>query len=140
MTKGKLDECPKCKKQNREKYFIDRLNSKYKNEFEVIHYINYDKKVTLRHKACGSILEVYPSNLFNGSFPCKKCLKDHKNKEKKLKYEKKINEIYKGKFSFIGDYNGIKTKTKFHCNSCDTSFDETPDIMLQKRKKCPNCR
>lgn len=141
FLKHKIEYCPECREYSREIQFKKRLQDKYGDDFELISkYESSNKRVTLKHKACGSIFETYSSNLFNGSYPCKSCLNKVKSIKKKEKYKQKINEIYNKKFNFTGEYLGIKTKTEFHCNLCNNTFKETPDIMLQGKKKCPYCK
>ena len=96
--------------------------------------------LSLEHKTCGSVFEISVNSLFCGSYPCEECLKRRKSKEKKGKYNVKIEDIYNKKFSFIGDYLGIKNKTEFICNLCNNIFKDTPDILLQGKKKCPHCK
>ena len=140
LLKDKVSECSKCKEISKKADFEKRLNDVYEDEFKLINYISGDKKVTLEHRKCVNVFDIHPSNLFHGSFPCKECLKKEKNKNKKIKYEEKINKLYNGKFSFVGEYLGIKTKTEFKCNSCDNTFYETPDIITQGRRTCHCCR
>lgn len=141
LIKGKIKDCPECKESFKEKRFIEKLKSTYNDEFELIgKYGTFDKKVTLKHKTCGSSFEIFPSNLFRSSYPCKKCLEKMKTTEKKEKYSIKIKDIYNGKFTFTGDYTGIKTKTEFTCNLCNNTFEETPDNILRGKRKCPYCK
>ena len=137
----KVETCPACREDSREKKFKEKLKSTYNNEFELIsEYESSDKKIILKHKKCGSSFEIFPTNLFNGNYPCKECSKKMKALEKKEKYVAKIKDIYNGKFTFTGEYLGVKSKTEFTCNLCNNTFEDTLDKISRGKRKCPHCR
>lgn len=141
LIKGKIKDCPECKERFKEKRFNEKLKSKYNDEFELIgKYETFDKKVTLKHKTCGSIIEIFPGNLFKHKYPCRKCLEKIINIERKEKCSSKIRDIYDEKFIFTGEYLGVKNKTEFTCNLCNKTFEDTPDIMLRGKRRCPHCK
>lgn len=62
--------CPKCAGLQRKNtnLFKKEVKEKYGNEFEILgKYINYTTKLSVRHNVCGTVWDVTPSNLMQGS-------------------------------------------------------------------------
>lgn len=139
LLKNKLDYCPKCKEETKEMNFKQKLYNLYKDEFKLVsRYNGYNELLKLKHKKCGSIIEISPANLFKRNHPCTECFNKERTLKNKLKYEKAIKAKHGENIVFAGDYLGSRVKTEFYCNICDNSFFETPDIVLRKRN-CPHC-
>lgn len=85
-----------------EKDFLDKLTSKYGNEYELVSdYINVKKKIKLKH-ICGYIWNTNYDKVINGSNECPECF-DNKNSKLSRKIQKWLedNHIeYVKEFSF----------------------------------------
>lgn len=141
MLKSEVATCPECRAEMRHAEFKNKLKSFYDDEYVLVgKYDKANKKVKLKHKTCGSIIDVYPTNLFKVKYLCKECNKDSELLRRKEKCVLKINNKYNGLYTLEGDYSGTKIKTQFRCNNCKQSFSERPEILLYKNKRCPHCK
>lgn len=141
LLRRKMETCPECRNDSQQENFLKKLNSLHGDKFELVgSYNGYDNKVRLKHKSCGSIFDIFPSNLFEKRNPCRECSKKEILLEKNKQYKKKIKNLYKGKFNLIGEALGVKYEAEFLCNSCGNTFKEKLETVLRGKKKCPNCK
>lgn len=140
MLKAKMTTCPKCRDEIRELEFKNKLKNIHNDEYLLVgEYAGSHKKVKLQHKKCDSVFEVNTSNLFKLKTPCKECNKQIELLKRKENCINKINNKYNGLFSLKGEYLNTKTDTQFYCHDCNNTFDEKPEVLMFKNKKCPHC-
>ena len=53
-----------------------------------------------------------------------------------MKFAKQIHEMYADKFTFIGEYYNSKTKIEMYCNDCKSTFQGSPNHMLEGHLGC----
>lgn len=141
LLKRKIEHCPECRQESQQENFLKKLTDLHGDKFELVgNYNGYDNKVTLRHKTCGSIFDIFPSNLFSTPNPCRECSKKEILLEKNKKFKKKIKTLYDGKFDLIEEALGVKYEVEFLCNSCGNTFEEKLETVLRGKKKCPHCK
>lgn len=132
--------CPNCKDEFKEREFKNKIKEYYNDEYELVgSYKLPNKKVKLYHKRCGSIIEKYKTNLLKEKNICSKCNKEDALKEREQSVVSRMKERYGDNIVLKGPYQGMKTKTKFHCNNCNNDFENTPDAMVSRTKKCLTC-
>ena len=74
--------------------FIEQCNKYYNNELELVgEYKNQMTKVLLKHKPCGMIWKVRPSDIIHGRSHCPKCRTQESMGEKKIRLFLENNNI-----------------------------------------------
>ena len=77
--------CPHCLQDAKNRYFQDVLDKKTNNSYELVSNYNIaNSKVTIKHKVCGEIMEVWASSIFSikTQLRCSYCVKLLKSSEK----------------------------------------------------------
>ena len=107
----------------------------------------HHNKVTIKHKKCGNIYKVTPTNYLAGR-RCPKCsrikanrINSQNKRNRKTTTEsfiKEINNLYSGEFTILSKFINSTTKIKVKHNKCGYIFDIVP-YNLKKRGRCPKC-
>lgn len=111
---------------------------KFNDEYVAITpYIDYKTNVYFKHLKCGNVIRRRPGDFFQGK-TCTKCSsKSNKDKWKEKFFE--INEEALKDFELIGDWDCVKSKTKFKHTTCGTTFSIRPNNFRKYKFKCPKC-
>lgn len=136
--------CPKCKKENRKREFVERVLSETNNEYIPISEYNTCKdKVLFRHNIPECLNEFWmpADTFFNNGSRCPKCML--KQRIDKLfisqeEFENRIEDIHNGDIKILGKYRGGKERVKIQHISCGRIFDTYAGDLLQG-KGCRYC-
>jgi len=89
-------------------------------------YINKNTKIEVIHYACGNTFLKRPHDITSKNSGCPFC-----NGNKKALYtEKWVKDNTPKDYEYLEGYTGMKTKCKFHCNICDTDFEQYPSRLI----------
>lgn len=135
--------------------FINECNKYYNNELELVgNYINQTTKVLLRHKPCGMIWSVRPSDIIHGRSHCPKCRTQESlgvkrireflelnnilfEQEKRLEDSRQRFDFYLPKYNLAIEYNG---KQHYVFNSffhkTEEGFKQYQERDLKKQEYC----
>jgi hypothetical protein len=141
--------CPECsKKKGSQKQsktheqFSQEVYDLVGDEYEVLsEYIKSKEKVKFRHKACGTIFKMQPSNFLFGQ-RCNSC--SHKASAEKQRHttELYINEVFKlvgDKYKVLGEYLNNHTHILMKHNDCGFEYLVRPS-NFKGGKRCPKCQ
>lgn len=136
--------CPKCKKENRKKEFVQKVLLETNNEYiPISEYDTCKDKVLFRHNKSDCMNEFWmtPDTFFNGGSRCPICM--HRQGADKLfisqeEFENKVKDIHKDNIKIIGKYRGYKEKVKIQHTPCGRIFDTYAGDLLQG-KSCRYC-
>ena len=123
------------KNLDKNKWFQDRLDEIYGNEFKLLsNYINTKTNVEVLHLKCGSIICKKPIHLMQG-YGCKKC----SNRE--IMDNKKFDSILGSEYTRLGNCKGNKNKVliRHNCKDCNFYEYEVKPSNFQQGKRCPKC-
>jgi hypothetical protein len=123
------------------KFTLEEVNEKVKHKsIKILTYESILKPVDAECLICGNKWTTQANVLLNKVCGCPVC--NHKKAAKKLSFTKETfmescGEL-KSDIEMIGEYTKFQEKTKFHCNTCNYTWETTP-YMIKKFKSCPNC-
>lgn len=129
------------KKTKSHEWFIDKLNSTYPNEYDILS--KYTKKkdpIKIRHKICGYEWETTPDALLsqrNNHAPCPKCSKVYKISDEEYK---EILKSQNPNIFPIEEYVNSDTKILHKCKICNHEWRAEPGSIIHANRGCPICR
>ena len=142
--------CPECAKRK-----ISAARIKTHDEFvEEVAIKNPDIKVLgeyvldnvkiefqCNNPNCGHKWFATPDKIIHKMTGCPKCAKLNRAKKKTKTYDDFVDEVQRKNpnIEVVGEYNGIKAKTKFKCRICGNIWSTTPDSILNGNSGCPMC-
>ena len=122
--------------------FVQEVKDKYGDQYEILGtYDGCDKKVKVRHNACGTEWDIRPNDLLKKE-RCPVC-----GKEKLIKSLRKDKEVFKkefyevsnGEYELLSEYVKDEEKVRIkHLGECNKEFLMTPSKFL-KGQRCPHC-
>lgn len=144
--KNGKSKCNACVKNIRVKksikthdFFVNEVNQLTNNEYIVVdRYIKDGVKISMKHKQCGHIWKVSPSNFLKGS-RCPKC--QHRNIRKTTsEFKEEVKLLVDEEYSVIEEYPNHKdVKIKFYHKTCNGYFEMSPHNFLAGQR-CTICK
>lgn len=137
-------KCERCSFESRKKTdteFKAEVKALVGNEYVLVSkYQRSNKKVKFKHKTCGNIFTMLPSNFLRGH-RCPKCM--HKKRAQGLKktdaeFKAEVNKIIGNEYLILNQYVGRTVSILFKHSLCGTTFYMTPDVFL-RGGRCPSC-
>ena len=130
--------CPYCyghiKKTDKE--FKKEIHDLVDNEYIFLDsYVNDYTKLKVKHKTCGNVYEVKPSNFLQGQ-RCPYCFGTIKKTDKEFKQE--IYSLVDDEYVFLDTYVNNYTKLKVKHKTCGNVYEVQPDHFLIGTR-CPYC-
>lgn len=140
-------KCPHCLQEAKNKYFQDLLNELSNGDFILKgNYTSTKEDVEILHKSCGKSFKINAGRVvLKKVISCKLCVNEDNEYQRKLQRERNINfkKELKNKglsdFENIGNYINRTTETTFIHKTCGYEFSTTPEKLLGRVNKCPNC-
>ena len=133
------NRCPKCSRyalKSTEK-FAREVKEKTKNEYLVLgEYKNFDSRVMVKHKTCGSEFFTFPNTILRGS-ACKKCANEKKRKGID-EFKREVTNLVGDEYIICGEYRNNKTKIDIKHIVCGNVWSVAPSNFLRGRR-CPKC-
>ena len=120
--------------------FRKRVRELVNDEYEFIDsYVSATTKIRCRHKKCGHVWLIRPSDFLNNNRRCTNtnCM-PRKNRKTQVQIMKEIRQFTNGNLSLIGKYFGANFKSKFRCNQCGYEWEKVPNDVL-RGSGCPQC-
>lgn len=141
--------CPECsKKKGKQKQtkthqqFVNEVYNLVGEEYEVLSlYIKSKEKVEFRHKACGTVFKMQPSNFLSGQ-RCKECSNKEATKNQRHTTEKFINDLFElvgDEYTVLGEYVNNHTDILIKHNVCNHNYLVRPS-NFKGGKRCPKCQ
>jgi len=132
--------CPHCFKKEllTQEQFEKQVDDLGKGEYEVLgRYVNNKTKISIKHKTCGTIYDVFPRNFVQGK-RCAVCarVKPLTNEE----FEKRLYDIYGDEWSRFSEYEAINKPIQVKHNSCGHIITQTPKVIFGQRFGCKYCK
>lgn len=124
------------KKKTHEEFLID-VKNKLGNDYEVLsQYTNAHGKVLMKHYICGNTFEKNIHDIITKSSGCPYC-----NGSKPALYNEQwvINHTPLP-YHYITGYKGMKEKCIFHCDKCNTNFEQLPSRLINQHLYGCNCQ
>jgi len=131
--------CPKCNGGNRmsQKEFEDKVYKEGNGKYIFLEqYVNYQTKITCRHKECGHEWKITPNDFLYKNARCPKCAGNKKKTPEE--FEKEVKDLTKGEYVFLEKYISADKKITCHHKECGHEWRITPNNFLQGRR-CPKC-
>ena len=122
-----------------------KTNEQFKQEvFELVGdeyifldaYVNKRTKLRVKHKRCGYVYKVLPSNFIKGT-RCPHCYIAPKQKTN-AQFKKEVHDLVGNDYTFLEPYVNNYTKLKVKHNKCGRIYEVKPNVFLQGRR-CPYC-
>lgn len=122
--------------------FKERLLNYNNGEYENVEpYINKRTKILFKHK-CGKKFYSYPMDVLYGKKHCPVCIKkkiSELTRKPKEKFLEEFNELAKGEYTLLTDYEKSNKKVIIKHNVCGHKFEVTPNNFISKKSRCPLC-
>ena len=132
--------CSGCEQDYKRNEYNEKIVNYYGDSYELYgEYEDSYKKVDIIHKECGTIIKKRKNNLFDSKNLCPVCRVKNRIKAQLEKIDLAMKNLYNNEVIFTGEYKSMRDKSKFYCTKCESDFYKTPEKMVQKRIKCPNC-
>jgi len=122
------------------KNFVKTFDELYGDRYDFLGLCEGGIKFKVRHKECGYEWDTYPCNFIKMLKNGKKC-PDCSGKPRYTTetFNKKLDKIYKGEYSFITEYKGAFTSGVFIHNKCGCKWEDEPHNFLYFGGRCPKC-
>lgn len=139
---GKYYEiCPVCRKSNRLKSAINKLESIHKGKYLLLNSEDFEgvtKPLKFKHLKCGSVIEKTFSALWSskGEY-CPECSLEITNTKKLKAY---VFNRFKGEYTVAGEYSKSNIPVKFRHKKCGRSFNMTTKDFQNRKEPCPYCQ
>lgn len=149
--------CPSCGKQKAAKLSAatGRLYARTTNEFiresvaihgnkfgyDLVEYVNLEKKVKIRCNACGVVFEQSPASHLhgNGCRFCRPSLIGIKRTISNDEFVTKAKSMHGDRYNYEKSaYSGYRNKVTITCNKCGTDFEQVASSHLSGCG-CPSC-
>ena len=139
----KGNRCPQCANLHRGDK-LTKNDTQFKREIENLvgdeyvfldTYTNRKTKLRVKHKKCGNIYTVTPSNFLSGK-RCPYCNGGIKKTDTQFKQE--VKNLVGNEYIFLDDYITNKTKLRVVHNKCNNIYEVTPSDFLTGYR-CPYC-
>ena len=130
--------CPKCNGGIRytQKDFLSMLEKSQGDNITTIDtYVNSSTKLSFHCNVCGNTWKAVPQTVLRGC-KCPRCVgKGHKTQ---LQFLEDLNKTHGNKVTTNDKYINDKSKMKFKCGVCGTTWKATPNSILGG-SGCPKC-
>lgn len=142
FTKGKYYEiCPVCRKANRLKSAINKLESIHKDKYLLLNPEDFEgvtKPLKFKHLKCGSVIEKTFSALYSskGEY-CSECSLEITTTKKLKAY---VFNRFKGEYTVASEYSKSSIPVKFRHKKCGRSFNMTSKDFQNRKEPCPYCQ
>lgn len=139
VLRWKGDGCPVCTNRKKKSHddFITEVFNEVGDEYEILgNYKTINKKITIKHKACGFIWDVSPSHFLHNKSRCPKCVGVIKKTTKDYKNE--VANMVNKEFVVLGEYYNAHINILMRHSSCNKTFEKTPNVFLRS-PSCPHC-
>jgi hypothetical protein len=137
-------QCKKRKPRKTHRQFVEEVIEIRGDIYEFLsEYTSSTDLVKIKHKACGHVWNVTPTNLTK---------KDHKGKlycpncnggvgYTLEKFKEKVFSLVKEEYVVIGDYVNAQTpiKMKHNLESCSNVYHVRPNDFISGENRCPKC-
>lgn len=100
-------------------------------------FSRYQDKKRFRCRKCKYEWETTPSAVKSGN-GCPNCAGNARITEGQ--FLERLHKLNGNRISMIGKYVGYGKATDFQCNECGHKWSDTPSVMIDKRKGCPDCK
>lgn len=142
------ERCPKCmyakngiKQRKTNAEFKKEVKELVGKEYEIIdEYQGATTKVRFKHRLCGNIFEMRPSNFLNGS-RCPKCANKvtaQKLRKTNDKFKSEVKNLTDEEYIVLSKYKNCKTKVILKHQICGNTFAVAPNLFLHGTR-CPFC-
>ena len=142
--------CPECAKRKisislskTHEEFVREVSVKNPDVTVLGTYISDNVKIEFQcnNPNCGHKWYTTPDKIVHKLTGCPECAKLRRAKKMTKTHEDFIKALQKKNFKIevVGEYAGIKTKTKFKCCVCGHTWLSTPDSILNANTGCPMC-
>lgn len=121
------------------KIFLDKLNQRYNNEYEVLgEYQTQNTKIKVKHSICHQEFEITPKQfLAKRSKGCNYCRINNRTKTHEA-FVQEVDSLVGDEYVVLSQYVKSSQKLKMkHCK-CETEYEVTPSKFLCGRR-CPKC-
>lgn len=112
--------------------FLKRVSDKFDNKYEIIGtYTIKNNKIQVKHRDCGHITEMLPSNILKG-YGCKICsdIKRGFNRRKPFEdFKNELETIYPNRFEIL-EYEKNSSDVFVRCKTCDNVFYRTGNDLI----------
>lgn len=142
ITNGRRSGCPKCNHRKgadklfvSHEEFVNRIDIIFNKRFTILSpYKGNHESVTVRHEDCGRVYDRQAGDMLQGK-GCKWCgwgaTKDTQW------FKEKVQEMYQGEYSVLGEYVGSSTKILIKHNKCKKEYLISPSNFIHgARCKC----
>lgn len=141
--------CKQCYQNNRSRVtkedVIKKVNEKYGDQrfnFSKFTFNDIHDEAILICNNCGSEILVTVSDLTRNRKVelCSNCKKKENFNTYCEKFKEKVKEKFGNAFNLDGvQYTNAKSKVQIKCNTCNSTFEITPDSLLHSKYGCPVC-
>jgi predicted Zn-ribbon and HTH transcriptional regulator len=139
LHKSRPTGCSFCygNKKKTTNEFKNKIFNLVQDEYEVLgEYKTTHDLIQFKHKTCGSIFDMRPSNFLQGQ-RCPECnlnkLKTHQE------FLNEVKKLEKKNYIVLENYVNDSTKINFYHKKCGTTYSVTPRDFLNGHR-CPTCK
>ena len=123
-------------------YFAEKAKERMDKRCELVgKYVNAKTKIAVKCTRCGLVFDALPGHVLEGK-GCPKCWKIDNGeyfRKKPEVFRSQIEEIWRGDFKLLSDYESQKIKVEVLHVKCGRVFFSTPDSLLHGNG-CPYCK
>lgn len=144
--------CPRCAVRKRSKKrrltheeFFERFNESSNGEYELLsRYTKQKDKIKVKHKLCGSVYEVYPTNFIHHKNRCMNgpCVTERRSASQRWtqeRFEEEVFSLVGYEYKVLGEYRNFLTPVKIRHNKCSNIYNALPGNFIHQNKRCPKC-
>lgn len=136
--------CKVCQINNSRKThedFVKEIHELVDNEYEILSkYTKHDKKVKIKHQACGNEYLVSPRDFLKGR-RCVKCKRAELTQKQTRTHEqflREVKEVVGEEYIILNKYKSAAQKVKVRHNTCGNEY-EIIAMSLLNGNKCRKC-
>ncbi|WP_050780587.1 zinc-ribbon domain-containing protein [Bacillus pseudomycoides] len=141
--------CPECsrkkgsqKQSKTHEQFVKEVYDLVGDEYKVLsRYVKSKEKVEFRHKACGTVFKMQPSNFLFGQ-RCNSCCYKVSAEKQKHTTERFISDVFNlvgDEYTVLGEYLNNHTHILMQHNKCGFEYLVQPS-NFKGGKRCPKCQ
>lgn len=123
--------------------FAKRFYSILGHDYELLSdYVNTKTKVKVRHKPCGTVYTVYPTNVTQNHSGCPHCSAvqaRYKQLANKVPFSQRVQQAVGDEYTFLQPYTSATTKMAVYHQDCGHIYYTTPNKFLNSNNRCPYC-
>lgn len=123
--------------------FAKRFYSILGHDYELLSdYVNTKTKLKVRHKPCGTVYTVYPTNVTQNHSGCPHCSAvqaRYKQLANQLPFSQRVQQVVGDEYTFLQPYTNATTKMAVYHRDCGHIYYTTPNKFLNSNNRCPYC-